>query len=240
MDRWAWWATVHRVAKSQTQLKQVSTHTHQQRVLFLGLWGKVLRVENTLGILGGTCSPRWGCALCQLTLGEQQTKYPMEDENPSIVEKDSGWSSWQSSWEAGELGAWVPHWQSPGRHPPFLGAGKWLKQPSRNPVSPCHLLCVCLQGLCSLKPPFWWLFLSLCCSFKKKESRRVGPYCRRMAGHLISTRREACATWEHPWWSRDWPSTKDGCLLGEKLTAQCMEPEKESKHPMVNPQEQLY
>ena len=27
MDRGAWWATVHRVAKSQTQLKQLSTHT---------------------------------------------------------------------------------------------------------------------------------------------------------------------------------------------------------------------
>ena len=27
MDREAWWATVHRVAKSQTQLKQLSMHT---------------------------------------------------------------------------------------------------------------------------------------------------------------------------------------------------------------------
>ena len=27
MDRGAWWATVHRVAKSQTQLKQLSMHT---------------------------------------------------------------------------------------------------------------------------------------------------------------------------------------------------------------------
>ena len=26
MDRGAWWAIVHRVAKSQTQLKQLSTH----------------------------------------------------------------------------------------------------------------------------------------------------------------------------------------------------------------------
>ena len=111
------------------------------------------------------------------------------------------------------------------------------QEPSFSMPSAVH---VCLQVLCSLKPPFWWLFLSLCCSFKKKESRSVWPYCRRMAGHLISTRREACATWEHPCWSRDWPSTTDGCLLGEKLTAQWMEPEKESKHPMINPQEQLY
>ena len=28
MDRGAWWATVHRVVKSYTQLKQLSTHTH--------------------------------------------------------------------------------------------------------------------------------------------------------------------------------------------------------------------
>ena len=27
MDRGAWWATVHRMAKSWTQLKQLSTHT---------------------------------------------------------------------------------------------------------------------------------------------------------------------------------------------------------------------
>ena len=27
MDREAWWATVHRVAKSWTQLKQLSTHS---------------------------------------------------------------------------------------------------------------------------------------------------------------------------------------------------------------------
>ena len=27
MGRGAWWATVHRVAKSQTQLKRLSTHT---------------------------------------------------------------------------------------------------------------------------------------------------------------------------------------------------------------------
>ena len=28
MDRGAWWATVHRVAKSQTQLKRLSMHMH--------------------------------------------------------------------------------------------------------------------------------------------------------------------------------------------------------------------
>ena len=28
VDRGAWWATVHRVTKSQTRLNQLSTHTH--------------------------------------------------------------------------------------------------------------------------------------------------------------------------------------------------------------------
>ena len=31
MDRGAWWATVHRVTKSQTQLKWLSMHTHKIR-----------------------------------------------------------------------------------------------------------------------------------------------------------------------------------------------------------------
>ena len=32
MDRDAWWATVHRVAKSQTRLKRLSTHAHTHSV----------------------------------------------------------------------------------------------------------------------------------------------------------------------------------------------------------------
>ena len=28
MDREAWWATVYRVTKNQTQMKQISTHTY--------------------------------------------------------------------------------------------------------------------------------------------------------------------------------------------------------------------
>ena len=31
MDRGAWWATVHRVTKSQTRLKQLDTHTKVAR-----------------------------------------------------------------------------------------------------------------------------------------------------------------------------------------------------------------
>ena len=34
MDREAWWATVHGVAKSRTQLKQFSTHTRIYTIFF--------------------------------------------------------------------------------------------------------------------------------------------------------------------------------------------------------------
>ena len=32
MDRGVWQTTVHRVAKRQTQLKQLSTHTHREKI----------------------------------------------------------------------------------------------------------------------------------------------------------------------------------------------------------------
>ena len=35
VDRGAWWATVHRVAKSQTRLRWLNTHTHN---VYLGVW----------------------------------------------------------------------------------------------------------------------------------------------------------------------------------------------------------
>ena len=34
MDRGAWWATVHGVAKSRTQWKRLSTHAHTHTFLF--------------------------------------------------------------------------------------------------------------------------------------------------------------------------------------------------------------
>ena len=44
MDREAWWATVHGVAKSQTQLKQLNTHTHTHThtCLLLSPWHQSL------------------------------------------------------------------------------------------------------------------------------------------------------------------------------------------------------
>ena len=38
MDRGAWWATVHSVAKSQTQLKQLSTHMPEKSRQSLPRW----------------------------------------------------------------------------------------------------------------------------------------------------------------------------------------------------------
>ena len=34
MDKGAWWATVHKVAQSWTQLKRLSTHTFRTQILF--------------------------------------------------------------------------------------------------------------------------------------------------------------------------------------------------------------
>ena len=38
MDRGAWWATVQRVAKSQTQLKQLSVHTRTHTHTYISSW----------------------------------------------------------------------------------------------------------------------------------------------------------------------------------------------------------
>ena len=35
MDRGAWWATVHRVSKSQTQLKRLSMHARRDQFSYL-------------------------------------------------------------------------------------------------------------------------------------------------------------------------------------------------------------
>ena len=43
MNREAWWATVHRVTQSQTQLKQLSTHAHMWR---MNCSGTCWRQEN--------------------------------------------------------------------------------------------------------------------------------------------------------------------------------------------------
>ena len=58
MDRGAWWATVHGIAKTQTQLKQLSTHAHikvykGKRLLF---WRKTIRERlHTRGVLKEWC-----------------------------------------------------------------------------------------------------------------------------------------------------------------------------------------
>ena len=35
MERGAWWAKVHRVSKSGTQLKQLSTYTHPKCIIWI-------------------------------------------------------------------------------------------------------------------------------------------------------------------------------------------------------------
>ena len=49
MDRGAWRATVHRVAKSRTQLRQLSTHTRTRA----GVLGSNRRIQDTGFLVGG-------------------------------------------------------------------------------------------------------------------------------------------------------------------------------------------
>ena len=53
MDRGAWWSTVHRVAKSQTRLKQLSIHTH---TYFFKVRIKECMCEHDLMLLYYLCS----------------------------------------------------------------------------------------------------------------------------------------------------------------------------------------
>ena len=46
MDRGAWWATVHRVAQSQTRLKQLSMHTCMQAYRGCQILPKMLLEEK--------------------------------------------------------------------------------------------------------------------------------------------------------------------------------------------------
>ena len=41
MDRGAWWAMVHRIAKSQTRLKGLRAHTHRQSLFLKYLFGRI-------------------------------------------------------------------------------------------------------------------------------------------------------------------------------------------------------
>ena len=75
MDQGAWQATVHGVAKSQTQLKQLSTAQHKEalRTLTFHLGGRGQRkLAETL-----TFSCRDGL-LCPLFLSQQRHSSPLE------------------------------------------------------------------------------------------------------------------------------------------------------------------
>jgi len=49
VDRGAWWATVCRVAKSLTQLKQLSTHTHRHTHIYTPYSVSILALFPCLG-----------------------------------------------------------------------------------------------------------------------------------------------------------------------------------------------
>ena len=52
MDRETWQATVHRVAKSQTQLKQLSSQTYMFMYLRISELSQVINVAKSYGVLG--------------------------------------------------------------------------------------------------------------------------------------------------------------------------------------------
>ena len=52
MDRGTWQATVHRVAKSQTQLKQLSSQTYMFMYLRISELSQVINVAKSYGVLG--------------------------------------------------------------------------------------------------------------------------------------------------------------------------------------------
>ena len=73
MDRGAWWATVHRVAKSRTQLKRLSTHTQcpqgPSRLSPMAVFPSFLWLNNccvclsVLLILSLSIDGHWFCVL---------------------------------------------------------------------------------------------------------------------------------------------------------------------------------
>ena len=76
VDRGAWWATVHRAAKSLTRVRQLSTHTYEQERRGRTLEGRVqclyTRPHAILNrdVLGGCMLPtELQCGCCPLALG---------------------------------------------------------------------------------------------------------------------------------------------------------------------------
>ena len=95
MDKGAWWATVHRVAKSQTQLKRHSTHAaapHKAAVRFIGKRYKYPYLEI--------------CSVLRLCFSPVY--------NPSVVPYFH-LSTRQTPAQPSELGSWVCFSGSPGK-----------------------------------------------------------------------------------------------------------------------------
>ena len=98
MDRGAWGATVHRVAQSRTQLKQLSTHTHMV-ALFLVFLKK-----------SPHCSPQW---LYQFTFPLTVQEGSLFSTSSEPMAPHSSTLAWKISWteEPGRLSLWG-RWES--------------------------------------------------------------------------------------------------------------------------------
>lgn len=86
-------------------------HVIAEGDFLLGPGEKALRVEKreTECILGAARSRFTSSAMerklyANWPQGNEQTKHPKRKEPSIVLEKGPCWSSWQSSWQAGELG----------------------------------------------------------------------------------------------------------------------------------------
>ena len=61
MDRRAWRATVHKVIKSQTQLKQLNTHTHSDFTCFIIFTSRCGREWHSLSTAQRKIKFKKGC-----------------------------------------------------------------------------------------------------------------------------------------------------------------------------------
>ena len=78
MDRGAWQATVHRVAKSQTQLSNVHTHIHththtHEEVYYEELADEITETERTHSLLSPGWRPRKASGMIQLESEDLRT-----------------------------------------------------------------------------------------------------------------------------------------------------------------------
>ena len=101
MDRGAWQATVLRITKSWTRLKQLSMHTRMQMITTNNIKKTLLSFNNYWNKLNPFLLPSlWGESRCQgLEISYTWIKRKENSEDSLLVLEDQCWNSWVSLWE---------------------------------------------------------------------------------------------------------------------------------------------